>query len=143
MIAFEVNGQKYQASKLSAMAQLHVSRKLSPLIPQILPAAVKVKESGMDDLAALATMFTPFTTAVSAMPEADCEYLFATTLGVVQRWQNGAWTPVWNVANNTLMFDIELMEMFTIAGKVVQDSLGSFITGLLASLPSTSPVLTA
>ena len=144
MIDFEVNGQKYRASKLSAMDQLHVSRKLGPLVPQILPAAIKVKESGMDDLSALATMFTPFTTAVAQMSKADCDELFATVLGVVQRYQNGAWAHVWNAASKSPMFeDIELMEMFQIAGKVVQDSLGGFINGLLASLPQSNSTTAA
>lgn len=134
-LEFEIAGHRYRAEKLDAFKQLHVSRKIAPIIPKLLPMFLKFsekKEALKDDLAVMAEAFEPLAEALAEMPDADCEYVFNACLGVVMRHQQGNWASIW--AGGTLMFDdIDLGAMVQIAAKVIWDSLGNFTRGLLAN----------
>jgi hypothetical protein len=141
-IEFEIGAQRYRAEKLDAFKQLHVSRKIAPIIPKLLPMFLKFAgnaEALKDDLAGMAEAFEPLAQALADMPDADCEYVFNACLSVVSRNQMNNWAPVWSQSGKSLMFDdIDLGQMTQIAVKVIWDSLGSFIRGLLAN-PAASP----
>jgi hypothetical protein len=136
-IEFEIGGQRYRAEKLDAFKQLHVSRKIAPIIPKLLPMFQKFagsKDALKDDLDGLAEAFEPLAQALAEMPDADCEHVFAACLGVVSRNQQGNWATIWSQSAKSLMFDdIDLGQMTQIAVKVIWDSLGPFISGLLAN----------
>jgi hypothetical protein len=136
-LEFEISGQRYRAEKLDAFKQLHVSRKIAPIVPKLLPMFLKFAESGdamKADLTGMAQAFEPLAQALADMPDADCEYVFNACLGVVARNQQGNWASVWNQNAKSLMFDdIDLGQMTQIAVKVIWDSLGPFISGLLAN----------
>ena len=133
-IEFEIAGQRYRAEKLDAFKQLHVSRKIAPIVPKLLPMFLKFAQMGesmKDDLPGMAQAFEPLAQALAEMPDADCEYVFNACLGVVARHQQGNWASIWN---GSLMFDdIDIGVMVQIASKVIWDSLGNFISGLLAN----------
>jgi len=132
-IEFEIAGHRYRAEKLDAFKQLHVSRKIAPIVPKLLPMFLKFSTMGDSmkaDLAGMASAFEPLAQALAEMPDADCEYVFNACLGVVARHQQGNWASIWT--NGGLMFDdIDLGVMVQIAAKVIWDSLGNFIQGLL------------
>ncbi|MGF6837066.1 hypothetical protein QF001_000933 [Paraburkholderia youngii] len=134
-LEFEVAGQRYRAEKLDAFKQLHVSRKIAPIVPKLLPMFLKFAEQGDSmkaDLAGMAEAFEPLAQALADMPDADCEYVFNACLAVVARNQGGNWASVWS--GGSLMFDdIDIGAMVQIASKVIWDSLGPFIQGLLAN----------
>lgn len=136
-LEFEVAGQRYRAEKLDAFKQLHVSRKIAPIIPRLLPMFVKFSESGdamKADLVGMAEAFEPLAQALADIPDADCEYVFNACLGVVMRNQQGNWASVWSQSAKSLMFDdIDLGVMVQITTKVIWDSLGNFIRGILAN----------
>lgn len=140
-IEFEVAGHRYRAEKLDAFKQLHVSRKIAPIIPKLLPMFLKFadkKEALKDDLEAMAEAFEPLAEALAEMPDADCEYVFNSCLGVVSRHQQNNWASIW--AGGALMFDdIDLGVMVQITSKVIWDSLGAFTRGLLAKANAESP----
>lgn len=139
---FEIAGQSYRAGKLNAFQQLHLSRKIAPLLPKVLPALTKMG-SGQNDLAALGEALEPVAAALAGMPDADCEYVFGACLGaVLRKQQNNSWAAVWNQDKKALMFDdIDLSVMTQIVVKIVQDSLGPFMQGLLAKAQAGSPAL--
>lgn len=136
-IEFEISGQRYRAEKLDAFKQLHVSRKIAPIIPKLLPMFMKFAGNAdalKDDLAGMAEAFEPLAQALADMPDADCEYVFNACLGVVMRNQQGNWASIWSQSAKSLMFDdIDLGVMVKIAVRVIWDSLGDFIKGLLAN----------
>ncbi|MEL6237009.1 MAG: phage tail assembly chaperone [Pseudomonadota bacterium] len=138
-LEFEIAGHRYRAEKLDAFKQLHVSRKIAPIIPKLLPMFLKFSERGdavKDDLAGMAEAFEPLAQALADMSDVDCEYVFSACLGVVSRNQQNNWASVWN---GSLMFDdIDIGVMVQIASKVIWDSLGPFIQGLIAN-PAASP----
>jgi hypothetical protein len=133
MIEFEIDGHKYRAEKLDAMKQWHVSRKLAPLIPVMLPAflAMKDLENPEEDLMGLANMLQPLADGFASMSDESSEYLINTCMVVVQRQVGNTWGRVWDAPSKTSTFpDIDMLVMVKIVIKVIQDSLGSFISGL-------------
>src|SRR5260364_104487 len=68
MSKFEIEGQQYRAGKLNAFAQLHVARKIAPVLGGL--AALQ----GADSVAALKSLAD----VIAAMPDADCEYVLHT-----------------------------------------------------------------
>jgi hypothetical protein len=144
-LEFEIAGQRYRAEKLDAFKQLHVSRKIAPIIPKLLPMFLKFAEQGDSmkaDLAGMAEAFEPLAQALADMSDADCEYVFNACLGVVARHQQGNWASVWS--GGSLMFDdIDMGIMVQIAAKVIWDSLGGFIQGLLSNAKAGSPATAA
>lgn len=137
MVEFEIGGNNYRAAKLNAFQQLHVSRKLGGVLPKIVPALLAVTEENGTDVASLLTAFEPAAEALAAMPEADVDFVFHTCLSVVSRQQGPAWSAIWNQQGKILQFsDIELPQMTEIVFKVLQDSLGPIMAGLIAKAPA-------
>lgn len=140
-LEFEIAGQRYRAEKLDAFKQLHVSRKIAPIIPKLLPMFMKFAEQKgalRDDIAGMAEAFEPLAQALAEMPDADCEYVFNACLGVVMRNHQNSWASIWT--GGSLMFDdIDLGAMIQITAKVIWDSLGAFTRGLLANAKPGSP----
>ncbi len=133
MLEFELNGHAYRAGKLSAFQQLHLSRKIAPLLPKLLPAFAQIADGGSGlHLPALAEALGPLAHSLAEMPDADCEYVYGVCLSVVSRQQGQSWTSVWNTPGKTLMFDdIDLPVMTQLVVKVITDNLGPFMQGLL------------
>jgi hypothetical protein len=162
MVEFQIGEVQYRSGKLDTFKQLHVSRKIAPLVPKILPAFVSialakkrlnakdatigdaledVKQVSSDDVDLIAKAIGPVMDLVAEMSEQDVEYVFSNCLAVVQRKQGRDWVHVWR--NEALMFDdIDLPTMTQITMKVVWDNLGPFISGLLAKSATGSPAET-
>lgn len=146
MTEFEINGVQYRGGKLDTFKQLHVSRKIAPLVPKVLPAFApfmkREKADGekltVDDLGMVAQAIEPVTDILASMSDRDVEFIFDSCLSVVQRRQSRDWQPIWR--NGVLMFDdIEMPLMIQIALKVIWDNLGGFIRGLLVKQTTSSP----
>lgn len=143
MIEIELSGQTYRTGKLDVMRQFHLSRRLAPIIPPLIPVFVKLKAGGLEqDLLGFAGVLGPFADGLSAMSDEDSEYIIGTCLGVVQRKSGKTWAAVWDVGGKVCMFDdMELPDMIQLTLRVIQDNLGPFISGILTSqqgLPTTS-----
>lgn len=141
-VEFDIGGVAYRADQLDAFKQLHVSRKIAPVVPKLIPVFVLLQKSAHDDLAALGTAAAPFAEALAALPEADVDYVVKTCLASVKREQGGAWAPL--MAGGALMFaDLDLGQMLPIVVRVLRENLGNFIQGLLANVPATPAPLPA
>jgi hypothetical protein len=138
---FELNGIQYRTSRLHAFSQFHVSRKIAPIVPTLIPIFVRLSQDKKltEDLGAFSELLGPFAEGLAGMSDDDSEYIIATCLAVVSRNNNGNWAAVWNKSANACMFDdMDLGVMMQIVIKVVQDSLGPFIQGLLMSQAGTA-----
>lgn len=146
MTEFTINGIEYRSGKLDTFKQLHVSRKIAPLVPKLLPVFVAFKqgkkpndEMAIDDLGLVAQAIQPVTDVLAEMSDQDVEFVFDSCLSAVHRRQGRDWQPIWR--NGVLMFDdIEMPLMIQLTLKVIWDNLGGFIRGLLAKQTSSSPV---
>lgn len=138
MIEINLGGQAYRINKLDAMRQFHVSRKLGPIVPTLVPVFLQMaRDGGVKDFGASAALLQPFADALAGMSDADAEYVLATCLSVVRRQTTAeTWAPVWSDKSKVCMFDdMDLGTMVQLTLEVVKDSLGPFIRGLLTSLP--------
>lgn len=136
MTEFEMAGVQYRIGKLDAFKQFHVSRKIAPLIPTLVPVFVKLSQSGKltDDLSSLSEVLQPFADGIAAMSDNDAEYVLGTCLSVVRRKSGDTWAPIWHSDKSVCMFDdIDMGGMISIAVRVIQESLGPFIAGMLTN----------
>lgn len=132
MREFEVNGVKYRCGRLNAFEQLHVFRKLAPVIGAAgsLVDVLKPKAGGALDVRIDDMM--PLITAIAEMPETDLDTVIRKCLSVVERAQDTAvgtgWAKVWSASAERVMFDDidNAMSMVQIAIAVIQDNLGNF-----------------
>ncbi|MDT6962909.1 hypothetical protein QTN24_15520 [Cupriavidus sp. SZY C1] len=153
----ELNGAQYSIGRLTAKQQLHVSRRIAPVIPPMIPAFLKLAEklkasgaeasdaSGADkakmlmagDLSDLGESLQPFADALAAMNDADADYVIDNCLTAVQRQQPTGWARVVSPEQKTLMFqDMDMAVILPLVVQVIVANLGPFIQGLLTSLPS-------
>ncbi|MDI2595024.1 hypothetical protein POF45_26905 [Pseudomonas sp. 681] len=149
MSEFDLGTDTFRIGKLNAFQQFHLSRKVAPMIPMLIPVFLKLKQSsapvaGEDgatvstetplsgDLGALAELLQPFADGIAAMPDETAEFILSTCLGVVQRKQGASWFPVWNTSHNVCMFDdLDLGLMMKLSVRVITESLGPFLRGML------------
>ena len=130
MLEFTVDGQEYRAQKLNAFQQLHVARKIARMLPALAAASGEQTDLG------------PLAEALAGMPAEDVDYVVQTCLSAVHRRQGTLWANVWNAQAIAIMFeDISLNAMLQITFKVIQDSLGNFMQGLVAKAPAASPTV--
>ena len=141
MAEFSVNGQNYRSAKIDAMRQFHLSRKLAPIIPTLIPVFLQLAESRKgsdkplsDDLSSLSGLLEPFAEGIASMSDEHAEYILGTCMSVVQRQQGTTWMAVWNNGQKVCMFDdIDAGSMIQIGFQVIRESLGPFIFGLLSN----------
>lgn len=142
MTEVAIDNNVYRIGKLNAIQQLHVSRKIAPVLPQILPAMAASQalmaslSEGNPDIAGLSSMLTPVAEALAAMPDADAEYVFNVCLSTVQLQQGNAYVSIWNPDTQRSQFDfIDFFLMLRLVIKVIWGSMGNFTNGLLAKAP--------
>jgi hypothetical protein len=142
MIEFDVGGKNYRAERLTCLQQFHVSRKIAPLIPSLVPvflSLAQMKGGLKDNLPAMAEMLQPFADGIAGLPDEAAEYVIGTCLSVVRRKQGDNWAAIWSASAKAMMFDdLDLASAIPLVIRVIQDNLGPFISGLLTSQQETS-----
>jgi len=142
MLEFDISGNHYRSGKLGALQQLHVSRRITPLLPKLLPAASLVSRTpdAIKNIDLLAAAFGPVVDVFSQLPDDDVDFVIGNCLSVVTRRQGNTWVATWNVASKSPMFDdIDMVILLQIAVKVIWDNLGPFIRGFTASAAAENP----
>ncbi|WP_144658074.1 phage tail assembly chaperone [Achromobacter dolens] len=133
----DLNGHRYSIGKLSAKQQFHVSRRIAPIVPTLIPVFVRLAAGGRgitEDPGGLADVLQPLADGLAAMKDEDADYVLDTCMQVVQRRQEHGWTAIWSASQRVPMFqDIDLAVMLPLAVRVIVASLGPFIQGLLTS----------
>jgi hypothetical protein len=153
--SFELNGRSFQAEKLSAFSQLHVSRRIAPLMPHLIPvylqtinligaaaqaegkeAQLNVQEFLHNNASLLEKLLQPLADAFGSMKDEDAERVVNLCLGSVKVQTSVSppvWMPLWigGRANPDELND--LGELLPIVMRVIQENLGPFIAGLLTS----------
>lgn len=140
MVEFEIDGRQFRFDKLPAMQQFHVSRKISPLIPPLLPIFVQIQKdtsSGVsvkDDLDKIAPMLQPFADGLAQMSDEASEYVFNACLGIVRYKHGDNWIPLWSTTGKVVMVE-ELNDpslLLRLVVRVIQDSLAPFIASFVS-----------
>ncbi len=124
---------------MATLKQFHISRKIAPLLPALAPVFLKLGGLGRltDDLSSTVEIMTPFAEGIAGMPDDTVEYIIGACLAVIQRQQQGVWAPVWDAQAKSCPFeDIDMGVMMRLIVRVIQDSLGPSILGLIAGKPA-------
>jgi hypothetical protein len=132
---FEVGSFKFKLSKINAMAQFHVVRRISHLIPILIPVFEKAQKiqgkeglSETEKFSQIAAEAKPFLEGLSAMSDQESEKVLFSLLSSVETNRNGGWA---KVANDKMLFfqDFELPVLLQCAGRAFMYNLTSFFPG--------------
>ena len=137
-----IGKHNYRTGRLSAFQQLHIARRLTPCLGKLATlsgadvALVRDEAGNVKDFSGdFSVVIGPVTEAVTALTDADVEYICNACLDVVERKQSGGgWAPV--RGNGTTMYELHLAEILQLASVVVREHLSDFFS----DLPSGSPL---
>ena len=141
-----IGGHDYTIGRLNALDQLHVSRKIAPIIPNIMPILTEVAKGDLEKVIAsietdenaelaglepLAKALEPLMEAIAKIPEEDVNYVIYKCLSVVKR--NGSVV----CRGESIMFDdLDMNHLLPLTVAVIRTNLGNFIQGLLTKASS-------
>jgi hypothetical protein len=137
-----INGIEYNIGKLDPFEQMHVGRRLAPLLAHAMPAFMSIVAQGDIEkrpdieIVLLSGAGIPIAEVLAKMSNEDVDYVIHQCLSVCQRKQKNGWAKVF--ANGVLMFaDIEGDTLVALTKHVVEVSLGRFFpTGQSESTPA-------
>jgi hypothetical protein len=137
---FEAGGQRYRITgKLNAIQQLHVVRRLSPLVSAFVGVDTQalIPEQQERDperaAAAMHALLGPLADGVAKLSDADTEYILGACMSVVQRDIGGGtgWAPMWNLQAKAMQYqDLTFIDLLTVCGRVLMMNLGDFGSAL-------------
>jgi hypothetical protein len=130
-----LNGHKYVIGRLDAFEQLHVARRLAPMLSSLLaafasaPAILSAKADGDEDafnLQVLELATGPLADSFAKMPQADVDYVVQACLAVCQRKQESGHAKVYARGGGMLFQDMQLDTLLGLVWFVIQENLSSF-----------------
>lgn len=137
MTEFTVGDVDYRVGALSAIKQIHIVRRIAPLLGELVTPELVAKLDRAREAKKLDPLefFPDVAKAFGKMNDADVEYIIETATGACERKQDDQWFALRR--NGALMYqDIGPAELLEITINVVMDKLENFIPALRA--PSTS-----
>ena len=150
-----ISGKNYTIGRLNALDQLHVSRKIAPIIPSLIPIISEVAKGGLSkviesmesgddvelenidlkELAGLSGALSPLMEVIEGMFEGDTNLVIHKCLSVVNR--DGAVL----CRGESIMFDdLDMMQILPLVVAVIRKNLGNFIQDLLMKASSMKQV---
>lgn len=135
---FEIDGQTYRTCTISARAQFHIVRRLSPVLGKVAPMVQDITamdsaggdpvEIGMKALPAMAD-------AIANLSDADADYILLGLLRAVSKKQpNGiGWSPI-VVGDNIMFDDMTMPQMLQIAWQTFNHNMSGFFSALPSDL---------
>ena len=146
-----IGEHEYSIGRSNALDQFHVSRKIAPIIPTLMPIITEVakgdlakviesldvdeaKENQNNDLSGLqplAQALEPFMEAFAKMPEDDVNYIIHKCLAVTKRGSAVV------CRGQSIMFDdLDMGQILPLVIAVIRVSMANFIQGLLMKASS-------
>ena len=131
---FEIGGVKYVASKLDAMKQFHVVRRLAPALTALMPAAgFKALKNELEK--SMTEALPKFAEMLAGIKDEDAEFVIYGLLSCVKKREEGGLGYAAIVVGNRLQYqDMSMPDMMKIAFKAGQINFRDF----LDALPQTS-----
>lgn len=140
MSEFSVGAFNYKTNrKLDVFTQGHITRRLAPLFAGVAASFDRdeMKLAGPTETAekigaAVLGNLGPVTEALASLSDADVDYVLKRSLAAVSRQLAGAtgWTPILSSGGDLMFEDIDLIQLYQIVWKVLQESLGGFLSAL-------------
>lgn len=138
---FTINKTVYRSGKLDAFTQLHIVRRLTPCIGKLaglVGGGVKIKFDDKGNIVDfdgdMDAVIMPLTEALTALNDADVEYILNACLAVTERKQpGGSWARL-RVGDTTMFDGLTLPMLIQVAYYVIMENLEVFF----GELPSFS-----
>jgi hypothetical protein len=129
---FVVAEKTYVAKQLSAMKQLHIARKLAPVLAGLAPAGAGAK---LALETALMAVLPNLAEKLASMKDEDAEFVVLNLLSACSRRENGGGLASLVGASGGLMFqDIGMKEMIQIAVESGKHNFSDFFSALPQTL---------
>jgi len=132
----DLDGRKYRIGKLNAFKQLHLFRRILPLLAgmgESLQTMQLMRQGEVGGSSAFFKSLGPVANAIAEMSEEDSEWIIKTCLSCCQVFNGSNWA-VLTTSDGQLMFgDMDLKVMLDLSMEVIQENLGSFFEGPLAN----------
>lgn len=142
---FVLEDQRYVATRLNAIDQFHLTRKIAPLVPPLAPLLVAVSENQrmtVKQAMSLIELAEPFAEALAGLSDKVAEQLFEMTLTSVKvETAPGTMMPLWVPgAKRAAKMELnDIGKLLPVVLRVIQFNLGPFIDGLLTNLGGHTP----
>lgn len=135
---FEIGSRKFKLSKINALKQFHIVRRIAPILGEMAPmlkdlSRVKKSEDSMsedDKLEQIAKFISPMMNGMSKLSDQDSNLVLMGLLCAVEVQQSGGnWAPI--ARGDNLMFeDLELPVLLNAAGRSFMYNMAGFFTVL-------------
>lgn len=123
---FKVGEFDYSADRMDAFTQLHIGRRLSPLLSYV------TAEGGK---------FIAIVGALSSASQADVDFIIKSALKVVKRKSGQGWANVYSATADQLAFqDINGIELLQIVAHAIEGDIAPFFAGLVKLAFDTDPL---
>jgi hypothetical protein len=142
MAQFEVGGHLYESRKMPAMKQLHVGKRLIPLLNEMTimsqdPENIAILADVQRNPAQILRHMAPIMTLLSKISDDDIDYVIDACMSVTQRQnaEGNGWVAAWAPSpipgsiGSPMFVDIEMPQMVAIAFNVIRDNLANFSFG--------------
>ena len=136
--SFEFNGKSFKITKINAIEQFHIARRMTPILADIVSAvdtktAKKVMEqqlSAEEQFDIFAKIASPVMTGLSKLSNEDSEFVLYGLLSSVEVKQStGNWAYV-STKSMLMMQDLDLSVLLNIAGRAFMFNLSGFFSAL-------------
>jgi hypothetical protein len=140
MATFTIKARTYHSTKLGAVKQAHLMRRLLPLVASLanlgklnlkaLAATAQAAPGATADLARDAIM--PIANALAELSDENFNYILDMCLGQIKRDEgegvNVRQVVIWNRAAQALQYeDIDLPDMLQMCGQIIMENLSGFL----------------
>jgi hypothetical protein len=139
--SFKINDEEFQLTKLSAMKQFHVARKVAPILADLLPAMAGIQKindkkpesqlTESEKLEEFARVLGPVVEGLSKLSDKDSEYVLNSLLSSaeVKQKQFGSWAKV-ATEHGLQIQNLDLPILLQVAGRAFVFNLAGFFNVL-------------
>lgn len=131
---FEIGSRKFKLNKIDVFKQLFISKRISPLLAEMVPILAKMQNEKIDpnQLTEDQTkMFAPLVGGFSKLSDDDARFILIGLCSAVEMQQmpTGNWARVATESAGLMFDDLELPELIKIAWESFLYNLSGFIKG--------------
>lgn len=137
--SFQIGDREFKVSKINAMKQYHIVRKIAPILGELLPNLKEIAVSKKDvdamnseeQFEQIAKIASPIMNGLSKLNDKDSEYVLYSLLAAVEMKQgSGNWARI-VTGESTLMFqDLDLATLIQAAGRAFMFNMSGFFAVL-------------
>lgn len=130
MAEFTSGKLTFRTGRLDARKQFHIARRFAGLLGELDNLAALNAAMTTRDEASLLAVAGCIGRAVAVLPDADADYVLDACLDAAEVRQDGGagWAKL--RSNGTTMYDLDMVQMLTVAGRVIQENMAGFMGAL-------------